>query len=187
MKKKFLYHFVVALFLTAVPLTAAQDASVNTKTFKIGVVNFKKVVEESKMGKQEQANFEVLKKQMETVLEEKEKTLNEISSKFNDQDYLDGLSEGGENELKHKFRTLNAELGQIQSQYYQTLNQANMKILQRLNEIISQAAAGVAKDAQIDLILNEESGFYYSPDLDFSKKVIAALDALYEAELKSNK
>ncbi|MBA3237074.1 MAG: OmpH family outer membrane protein [Parachlamydiaceae bacterium] len=186
MKKKVLSHLVAALFLTGVPLTA-HDASMSTKPLKIGVVNFKKVVEESKLGKQEQANFEVLKKQMESVLEEKEKALNEISVKFNDQDYLDGLSTDGENELKHKFRTLNAELGQIQSQYYQTLNQANMKILQKLNEIVAQAASGVAKDAQIDLILNEESGFYYAPDLDFSKRVIATLDSLYDAEQKGGK
>lgn len=180
MKKNVLYQLIAALCLIAAPLVA-QDA----KPLKVGIVNFKKVVEESKMGKQEQANFEVLKKQMESVLEEKEKTLNELSVKFNDQDYLDGLSPDGENELKHKFRTLNSELGQIQSQYYQTLNQANIKILQKLNELVSQAAAGVAKDAQVDLILNEESGFYYAPDLDLSKKVIAALDALHDAEQKS--
>ncbi len=74
---------------------------------KVGVVNFKTCVEQSEMGKKEQANFESLKKQMEGVLEEKEKALNEIANKFNDPDYLDSLSPEAEAELKHKFRSLN--------------------------------------------------------------------------------
>ncbi|MFQ5729127.1 MAG: OmpH family outer membrane protein, partial [Waddliaceae bacterium] len=81
---------------------------------KIGLVNFKACVEKSKFGKQEQDNFEALKKQMEGVLEEKEKTLSEISTKFNDPDYLDSLSSEAEAELKHKFRSLNQELAQHQ-------------------------------------------------------------------------
>lgn len=163
------------------PKPAAQQAPV-----KIGIVNFKRIVEESKFGKLEQSNFETLKKQMEAVLEEKEKALNEMSAKFNDPDYIDSLSPEAENELKHKFRMINQELGQIQGQYYQTLNQANMKILQKLNDMVAATAAKIAKETQLDLILNEDGSFYYSAGLDISKSVISALDELYEVEMKKN-
>lgn len=193
--KKYLSTTLAGIVLLSGTLIAAQDDNTTAKTtadkqqspIKIGVVNFKLVVEESKYGKLEQSNFETLKKQMESILEEKEKSLSEISAKFNDPDYVDSLSPEAENELKHKFRVLNQELGQIQGQYYQTLNQANMKILQKLNEIVAQASGKIAKENQLDLILNEDGGFYYSPTLDISRKVIAALDALYEAEMKNNK
>lgn len=166
---------------------ASKAAAATSAGLSIGIVNFKTCVEQSKYGKQEQSNFEALKKQMETVLEEKEKSLNEISAKFNDPDYLDSLSQDAEKELKHKFRTMNQEMGQIQSQYYQALNQANMKILQKLNELVAKASQKVAQESKINMILNDDGGFYFSPDLDISKKIVVALDDMFEAEQKEGK
>lgn len=195
MKKSFSILLAGALLLSGA-LFAAEDnvsaakaliAARQNAALKVGVVNFKLVVEESKYGKQEQGNFEALKKQMESVLEEKEKSLNEITAKFNDADYVDSLSPEAENELKHKYRLMNQEIGQIQGQYYQTLNQANMKILQKLNEMVAETCATLAKEGQYDMILNDDGGFYYSRDLDVSKKVITLLDARYEKELKDTK
>lgn len=154
---------------------------------KIGVVNFKRAVEESKIGKQEQTNFDNLKKQMESVLEEKEKALNEITAKFNDPDYLDSLSADAENELKHKFRSMSQDLQQIQSQYYQTLNQANMKVLQKLNDLVAEASTKVAKDKGFDMMLNDDGGFYFSNALDTSKDVIDAMNLQFDKEQKENR
>lgn len=193
MKKRFLGLTCFLLLSSSLFAETGINTGINNSgvaakqqsNLKIGVINFKQVVEESKYGKLEQGNFETLKKQMESILEEKDKSLNEISAKINDPDYIDGLSQEAENELKHKFRVINQEVGQIQAQYYQTLQQANMKILQKLNDIVAKVAESIAKDNQLDLILNEDSFFYYSPALDISKKVISALDAQYESENKS--
>lgn len=154
---------------------------------KIGVVNFKRIVENSKYGKEEQAQFEKLKKQMEAVLEEKDKTLNEIAAKLDDPDYTDSLSPEAENELKHKFRSGSQELGQIQGQYYQALSQANTKILQKLSDIVTEASNQVAKEQKLDLILSEESTFFFSPTLDISHQVIAAMDVMFDKEAKEQK
>ncbi|MFI5334146.1 MAG: OmpH family outer membrane protein, partial [Chlamydiales bacterium] len=110
----------------------------------VGVVNFGNCVTDSKLGKQEQASFEALKKQLSSLLEDTEKQLNEISTKLNDQEFMDGLSPEGEEELKNKFQNLNEELNRYQSQYYQVLNQANMRIIQMLSTSISTAAEKVA-------------------------------------------
>jgi outer membrane protein len=186
MMKKYLPISLLACLMFSGALSAAPEANVTGSSLKVGVVNFKDVVEHSKYGKFEQGNFETLKKQMESVLEDKEKTLTELTNKFNDQDYVDSLSTEAEADLKHKFRMINQELGQIQAQYYQTLNQANMKILQKLNEIVGKSAEKIAKDSGLDLILNEDGSFYYAPHLDISKKVIAALDLQYDVEVKNN-
>lgn len=151
---------------------------------KIGVVNFKRIVESSKYGKEEQAHFETLKKQMESVLEEKDKTLNEIAAKLDDPDYTDSLSPEAENELKHKFRNGSQELGQIQGQYYQALSQANGKILQKLSDMVADASNQVAKEQKLDLILSEESSFFFSPALDISHQVIAAMDVMFDKEAR---
>jgi outer membrane protein len=148
----------------------------SNKPLKIGVVSFKKCIEESKIGKSEQAAFESLKKQMESVLAEKEKTLNDMASKFNDADYLDSLSPEAETDLKRKFRALNQELSQQQNQYLQTLQQTNLKVVQKLQEQVVKAAESLAKNDNLDLIINDEACFYISPDLDLSKKMIGMLD-----------
>lgn len=171
----------------AAPNGSSVQPSEQTKVPKIAVVNFKSCVEKSKLGQQEQSNFDAMKKQMETVLLEKEKSLNEIASKFNDIDYLDSLSPEAETELKNKFRTLNQEFTQQQNQFYQALSQTNMQIVQKLADAIAKASSEVAKKNQIDLVLNEESSFYISPTLDISQQIVQALDDNFEKDGKETK
>jgi outer membrane protein len=150
----------------------------------MGVVNFKVCVENSKIGKQEQAAFEVVKKKMEDVLEEKEKDLNEMAEKLNDPDQLDLMSPEAETELKRKFRALNQDISQLQSQYYQSLNQTNFKIVQSLAEKVAEASDAVAKDMHLDVVINDEIAFYYYPRLDISDKVVEKMDYLFDEEAK---
>lgn len=177
---KFALILGAAVFACAVPqIGSANEASLN-KPVVIRTVNFKSCVENSKLGKQEQANFEALKKQMENILAEKEKTLNEIAEKFEDPDYLDSLSPEAETEIKRNFRHLNQELTQLQQQYYQALSQTNMKVVQKLTDVVNKAADTVAKQNGYDLILNEESYFHSNPDLDVSSKIVVAMDQLFD-------
>lgn len=149
-----------------------------------GIVNFGTCVTESKLGKQEQASFESLKKQMTSLLEETEKQLNDLSAKFNDPEYLDGLSPEAEEELKNKFRTLNDELGRYQNQYYQVMNQANMRIIQALSTSINTAAEKVAKDKKLNMVVNKDACFYYAPALDVTPLVIAEMDKNFAQDIK---
>ncbi|MBA3957725.1 MAG: OmpH family outer membrane protein [Parachlamydiaceae bacterium] len=177
-----LYSMILtAAVLLIVPVTAAE-APANVK---VRVVNFKKCAEHSKLGKQEQASFEAVKKQMETVLSEKEKILNEMATKFEDADFLDSLSPEAETEMKRKFRTLNQEYSQLQQQYIQALQQTNFKIVQKLSEGVAKAATTVAQQLKIDLILNDEFAFFAAPGLDVSNEIIAALDQIFDQEARA--
>lgn len=174
-----------ALCFQATPALAEQA----TTHSKIAVVNAKKCLEESKLGKQEQANFEKMKQQMETVLQEKEKNLEEIESKLNDDDYMDSITEEAASELKRKRKTIRQEGYQLQNQYMQTLQQANVKVIQKLSEAISKASAQVAKESNgtYDIILNDEACTFYNPQLDVSAKVVAKMNALFDSEPKETK
>lgn len=183
--KKKLVNYAFGLFLLSPFVSTQMEALSPSGNVNIRIVNFKTCVEQSKMGKEEQATFEALKKQMENVLEEKEKTLNEISTKFNDPDYLDSISPEAETELKRKFRALSQEIAQQQNQYYQALSQTNYKVVQKLMEVVTETAAKIAKKENYDFILNEEGLFFYNPELDISKEVIAKMDELYEKESKN--
>ncbi len=151
-------------------------------SIQIRSVNFKKCVEQSKLGKQEQASFEALKKQMEGSLAEKEKVLNDLAAKLEDPDHLDSLSPEAETEMKRKFRALNQEYSQIQSQYLQALQQTNFQIIKKLTDLVGKASEIAAKQAHFDFILNDESCFFALPQHDVSSKVISVMDEIYAKE-----
>ncbi len=186
--KKFLILFVVL----ALPLcadapanpAAAKSTTVGIKAPSIGYANFKNCVDKSKLGKREQAGFDNLKKQMDVVLEKRGKELNELHSKINDPDYMDTLSAEAEAELKHKFRTGTQELTAQESQYYQALSQANVKIIQMINEVVEKAASQVAKQNGLSIILNSEACYFCAPEGDITNLVIAEMDKIFDTKLK---
>ena len=135
---------IMTVFLTSLALSAGLSAAEPAPS--VGVVNFMTCITDSKMGKQEQSSFEALKKQMTSLVEETEKQLTAISGKLNDKEYLDSLSPEAEEELKGKLNALNDDLGRYQNQYYQVLNQANMKLVQVMQTNINSAAERVAKE-----------------------------------------
>lgn len=163
-----------AAVLIMAPTTALLAETANQ--LKVGVINFKDCVENSKMGKDEQASFEALKKQAEQVLQDKEKQLREFAAKIEDADYLDSLTADAEAELKHKFRYLNQELSQQQQSLYQTLSQANYKIVQKLQDEVQNAAKNLAAEKKLDLVINNDSCFFYDNALDVTQEVIKKMD-----------
>lgn len=171
----------------------SQQTSWNSSTgqsLRIGIVNTKKCLDESKLGKQEQANFEKMKNQMESILQDKEKTLEDIESKLNDDDYMDSISDEAASELKRKKRNLRNEGMQLQNQYMQNLQQANVKIVHKLTEVIGKASAEVAKDnstgQSLDAIFTDEACTFYGPHLDVSERVIAKMNVIFDAEQKDS-
>lgn len=180
MKQHFLKASLIAMAMFFGSAECAENAS-------FGIVNFSNCITDSKLGKDEQASFENLKKQMTVQLEETEKQINELAAKFNDADYMDGLSPEAEDELKNKIRTLNEELGRYQNQYYQVLNQANMKIIQSISANINTASEKIAKDKKLAMVVNKEACFFYNPSLDVTNLVVAEMDKTYELEMKKQK
>jgi outer membrane protein len=168
-----------ALFALTTSIQADDNSSL-----KIGVVNFKTCVEQSKLGKAEQTAFEALKEQMVTILEKTEKELDDLATKLGDEDHLDSLSQEAQNELKVKFQGLNQELARYQNQYYQILNQANFKLISDLTAKVGEAAKNVAKDKGYSLVLNEEATFYRDSSLEITNDVIIELDKRFDEEEK---
>lgn len=180
----------LSILLLAPLLAFGADAPVAKKevpaSIKIGSVNFKTCVEKSNLGKQEQASFEAMKDQMEKVVIEKEKTLEDLAAKLGNPDELDLMSPEAEVEMKRKFRALSQEMGQIQNQFYQTLQQANYKVVQKISEAVAKASEKVAKDLKIDLVLNDETCFYCNAAIDISTFVIKEMDGQIDSDNKSS-
>jgi len=174
MIRKILFSICATLGLCAGTLTAAEPKT------SVGVVNFAHCMSESKLGKQEQASFESIKTQMTSLLEDTEKQINEIATKFNDPEYMDGLSPEAEEEMKNKFRALNEEMSRYQNQYYQVLNQANMKVIQTMGESIQKASEKVASNKKLTMVINKEACFFYTSALDVTDLVVTEMDRIYD-------
>lgn len=151
----------------------------------IGIVNFATCISDSKLGKSEQANFESLKKQLGTHLEATEKELNDLAGKINDSEYMDGLSPEADAELREKVRVLNEELMRYQNQYYQVLNQTNMKIVQQISAKIATASEAVAQIKNLDAVFNQEACFYANPSLNVTLDVVKEMDRRYDEDMKN--
>lgn len=171
---KFLFTALVASLVAMAPEAEAAG---------YGFVNFKEIIEKSKLGKQEQATFDALKTQMEKVLQEKDKELSELAAKFNDPDYMDSLSPEAENELKHKLRLLSQELEGRQQQFVQALQNAQAKIMQKIAESVVKSSEKIAKDKQLDAVFNQDAAFWSSNNI--SADVIKEMDLNFQPENKN--
>jgi len=177
MIRKTIFSTLAILGLCASGFAAEPKSSV-------GVVNFSSCMSDSKLGKQEQSSFDSLKDQMGSLLEDTQKQLQEISTKFGDAEYMDGLSPEAEEEMKIKFQTLQEEMGRYQNQYYQVLQQANMKVMQTIGAGIQEASEKVAKDKKLSMVMNKEACFFAVPTLDVTNYVIAQMDRDFEENTK---
>jgi outer membrane protein len=165
----------VAAFCSTTFLSASEVSS---------VVNFSTCITDSKYGKKEQENFENLRKQLSSLIEDTEKEIKDLSAKFEDSEYLDSLSPKAEEEMKAKFQTLNEDLSRYQGQFYQVMQQANMQLIHKMSSQIARASEKVAKDKKIDYVINKEACFYFRPDLDVTTQVINEMDKNFDLDLK---
>lgn len=163
-------------------VTALAISTCHATSF--GIVNFMTVVNDSKYGKQEQAQFEQLSKQMEKLIKDVESQLQEIAGKLNDTDYLDSISPEAEKELKMQFGALQEEMQRYQQQAMQTMQQANMRIIQSMSEKVGTAAKKIAEEKHLAFVMNKDAVFYYDPKNDVTQAVIQELDTNFAKEEK---
>lgn len=178
---------IFAACATVTSLSAQSATSFSSQqSLKVGVINTRRCMEEAKASKHERTNLEKMKSQMESVLKDKEKAIQSIQSKLQDEDYMDSLSDEAERELKHKRKTLMEEGMELNKQFVDTLENANMKIVQSLIEQISKICKEIAVDPTqpLDIIFTSEACTYYGEQLDITDRVLAKLDARFDAEQK---
>ena len=175
------------LFVVAATLLCSQPADLGAAEPSVAIVDFKQCAEDSKLGKQQQENFEGLKQQIQDVMDEKEKEIKELTEKFQDPDFLDSLSPEAEAKLKEDYQRKSYEHNQMQQQFYQTLQQANMQIVRLIGETVQEHAKLIAKEKNIDLVLNAEGLFYFNAPFDLTNDVVAAMNVAFDKAAKEAK
>ncbi|MEB2681053.1 OmpH family outer membrane protein [Chlamydia suis] len=170
--KKFLLF--ISLSLVSSPTFAASSTST------IGIVNLRRCLEESALGKKESAEFEKMKKQFSNSMGKMEEELSSIYSKLQDDDYMEGLSESAATELRKKFEELSAEYNTAQGQYYQILNQSNLKRMQKIMEEVKKASEIVRVQEGLSALLNEDVVLAVDASADKTDDIIKILDDSFQ-------
>jgi outer membrane protein len=167
-------------------ILACLSAALSLSAADVGVVNFTACMSDSKQGKQQQEQLDTMREQMVSMVEKVEKELKEISSKLDDESYLDTLSPQAEEDLKARQQSLQEELGRYQGQFYQVLSQANQQALYTLSQGISEAAREVAEQVGLDYVLNKDACFYVKDAANITTAVIAQMDHSFDLKVKTN-
>lgn len=147
----------------------------------IGIVNFTSCITESKLGKKEQEALEGVRNQISSLIKDIEDQLNDVTSKLNDADYLDGLSPEGEQELKIKYQTLREDHERYQGQFYQVMQQANMKLVQTVSSYVNAATDRIAKLKSLSLVVNKDACFSFNDSFDITHDVVLEMDKAFDA------
>jgi outer membrane protein len=189
MNKSFYSSLTLSCLLLAGNVHASSKQEVKQEVkHDIGIVNFTSCITESKLGKKEQESLENVRNQMASLIKDIEDQLTDITAKFNDPDYLDGLSPDGEQELKAKYQTLREEHDRYQGQFYQVMQQANMKLVQTVSSYVNTATDKIAKTKHLSLVVNKDACFSFKDNFDITSEVITEMDRAFdEMQQKSAK
>lgn len=154
---------------------AAVDAADNAP--KIASVNFKRVAEESNVGKEEQAKFVRLNEQIKAAIESKESELAEAARLWNDPDHRDSLSPEAEEELSKRGTRLRLEFEEMRKRSMEMVQQANYQVVQKLSQAVIASADAVAEKEGYDMIVNRETCFFLNDKFDITDLVIKQMNA----------
>ena len=171
----------VGLMLALFSVTALSYA--DAEEMRIGVVDFRTCLEKSYIGQAEQQKLEAMRNEMVNSLEGKEKLLTEVMDKLKKPEYLDTLSPQAEEELQKQYASLSEEIQMYQNQAYQALNQAQMKMFQSVSEQVAKSAEYLARENNLDIVLNQESCFYFKRPLEMTQIVVQELNRHFQPEL----
>lgn len=151
---------------------------------KEGIVNFANCVNDTKLGKQEQASFETTRKQFFSLIEDTDKQVQELAAKLQDKEALEGLTPEAIKEMEDKKGQLEVEREHYQQQYGHFVSQGQFRFIKPIQEAAVRAAENVAKDKKFTRVANREVYLYYDPSLDITADVVKEMDKLFDEEAK---
>lgn len=163
---------VRAFFLAGLAAVAlAPFAAANAQNLKIGVVDFRRIIDEApqsqEVAKKLEAEFNPRQAQLMTMTSDFEKR----RETFLRDSAVMGADERGTKE--RELRDLQRDVERSQNEFMEDLNERRNEELQTLQNTLVTRVRTWAKDAKYDLIVTD--AVYFSDALDITDEVLAAL------------
>jgi outer membrane protein len=167
--KKFFLLLPLIMLLNHVAMAADQPA--------IGYVDVRKVIQESKVGKKNKAEFEKLIKDKESVLAKEEEKLKAMQEAFQ-KDQLLMTDEQKKAKLK-EYQGKGEAYQKSVREARQMIDKKNNEFTNKLISDVRVIIADIAKEMKLSLVLEmSESGLLYAEEgMDLTSKVIEKYDA----------
>ena len=168
MKKILVVTFLVMFMLVSGMISKASAA----ETFKVGIVDLLKALNESEAGKRAKADLESLIKSKQTSIEERGKSIEKLKAEFEKQAAIisPAAKKAKEEELERLIRDYQRIVADSQAEVKKKEGELTGEILKDLREMINK----IAQEEGYTLILEHAEGLvlYANKSLDLTDKVI---------------
>ena len=164
------------ILLFAAVFTLAGCGVLGSDSIKVGVVDIAKVVNESREGKQANAELESFLKARQAIVGEKTTAVEHAKKEL---EKADAASK----------KTKEADLNRLAMEHQNLVNTSQAEIQRKASELknsvikeIRQVVDGIAVDEKLTMVLTSESAFYYQKTIDITDKVIQKYDESWKAK-----
>ena len=167
--KWFVFFFIALLVFVEVGLGA--DVA------KIGVVDFKRVIEGSEAGKTIKAKISAQYEQMEGELKEKESEIKELKKRMDRESLV--MSKEMREEKDREFRIKVNDIKMLQKKYEAELQEMNKRLM---GDLVKQSQKIIAEIGKSEgyLVVIDKSAVLYSPStIDITDEVVKRYNASY--------
>lgn len=160
--------FLLAGLLVAAPALAADG-------IKIGFVDMRAVLFESKTGIQFRADWEKLKKDKEDAIRKEEDKLKSMQKSMEKDALTQSASQKQQKqkELEDRFQAYQKMMGDAKGELQQKQVDYQNKSVEKLRAIV----ADIAKEEKVNAVLVRDTVVYADDGMDFTQKVIQKFDA----------
>ncbi len=162
------------IFLTMVFLLATVGGSLAAGEFKLGVVNFQKVLSSSSPGKMASAEMNQKGKEMEETVRKQEEELLELQKTLEREALVMGKEKS--EQKQREFRIKANDYKTMKADYLKEFKQMQARYFNKIKTEVLDLAAKVGKKEGFDLILevNEGGVMYFKESIDITDELIKA-------------
>ncbi len=153
---------------------------------RIGIVDFQRVLDESRAGKAAQATINKQGHEMESELKSKGEALEQMKEQLQRDALV--MSKETREEKERDFRIKVNDFREIQKDYTKTARELQIRAMGRIRKDVDGLARSIAEKEGFGLVIEkQEAGVLYAPaSIDITDKLIQRYDAEYvEAPAKT--
>ena len=141
-------------------------------SFKIGVVNFEKIIKESSAGKMTQKQIQAKGDEFQQKLQDEKKQLDEMQKTFERESLV--LSPEKQQEKQREFRIKVNDFKKMQQNLAQQFKQLEVQLLNEIQKQVFEIANKIGEKEEYQLIIEKKTAgiIFYQDGLDITDQII---------------
>ncbi len=146
------------------------------QNIKIGIIDFQRVLRESKGGKAAKEEIETKGRSMEQNLKSEGEELEQLKKKLDAERLV--ISRDKMEDKEREFRIRINDFKERQEKYAKEFKQYELGIIKRIQKEVFDLVENIGKQGNFDLILEKGGVLYHTDTIDITGRLIKAYDAI---------